>query len=81
LESRLVSIFSRILNIDDKREIFELNRINCENWDSLVTMQLIVTLEEVFDIRFDSRDLDFFDSYDGVCSMVKKKLETKSNGR
>ena len=81
LENELIAIFSKILSIQNDQEILNLQRITCENWDSLATMQLIVTLEEVFQVRFDSQDLELFDSYSQILSMIKGKIENKSNDR
>lgn len=79
LENELIVIFSKILSIHNEEEIMQLQRITCENWDSLATMQLIVTLEDAFQIRFDAQDLGIFDSYAQIFSMIKEKMEYNSN--
>jgi acyl carrier protein len=80
LENELIAIFSKILSIHSDQDILKLQRSTCENWDSLATMQLIVTLEDVFQVRLDTQDLELFDSYLQILTMIKGKLANRPNG-
>ena len=59
IELRIEKIFEKVFAVDALRTI---NRINCEEWDSLKHIELILELEDEFDLEIsDSTSLKITD--------------------
>lgn len=68
----------KILNI--LKTVLELNNIdttcssaNCEKWDSMAHLNLIVELETEFDISFEPEEIIYMISYDEIKKMLENK--------
>lgn len=73
MEERIKIILSNVLGID-KTTISENTSVNTiEIWDSLRHMQLIIALEEEFNIDFDGEVISDMTSYSRILKYVKKK--------
>lgn len=64
------------------KSIFELETIdnaisqnNCDKWDSLHFLRLIVDLEELFDIEFEPEDMMDMNSLDNIELKIKMLLD------
>ena len=73
MESRVKKVIAEILDI-------EINSINdntspetVESWDSLKQMNIIVGLEEEFDIEFSDEDIIEMLSFRLICEVVGEK--------
>lgn len=51
IQETILKIFSEVLNIPKSELSMPGKRIEFENWDSLVHLQLVMTLEEKFNIK------------------------------
>jgi len=60
MEDKVKKVMSDVFNIDVSLINNESSPDNIENWDSLKHMNLIIALEEEFEIEFDSGEI--FDS-------------------
>ena len=58
MENRIKKIMSNVFNINVDSINNESSPDNIENWDSLKHMNLIIALEEDFDIEFDDNDIE-----------------------
>jgi acyl carrier protein len=58
MENRIKKVMSNVFNINVDSINNESSPDNIENWDSLKHMNLIVALEEDFDIEFDDNDIE-----------------------
>ena len=58
MENRIKKVMSDVFNIDIESIDNDSSPDNIENWDSLKHMNLIVALEEDFDIEFDDNDIE-----------------------
>lgn len=74
MENRVKKVIAEILDI-------EINSINdntspetVESWDSLKQMNIIVALEEEFDIEFSDEDIIEMLNFRLICSIVKQYL-------
>ena len=76
-----IQILSEVQNI--MRDVFDDERIvidetttanDVEGWDSLTHVQLVVTIEKHFDIKFNSKEIlswkDVGEMVDAICSKV-----------
>lgn len=64
----VMSFVLKMQNISD-----EIEQANCDKWDSLRHLNLIVELEDVFDISFDPEEIAKMKDLDSICEIVKKK--------
>lgn len=68
----------KILNIME--EVFETpnlntncSQANCEKWDSLHHLNLIVALEDAFDIEFEPEEIADMKSFEKVKKLIQSK--------
>jgi len=73
MENRVKKVIAEILDI-------EINSINdntspetIESWDSLKQMNIIVALEEEFDIEFSDEDIVEMLNFRLICEAIKEK--------
>lgn len=72
--------------MDDKilsimKEVFEMDTIdtncsqsNCDKWDSLRHLNLIVELESAFDVEFEPEEIAEMKSFAGIKEILSAKL-------
>lgn len=73
MENKLKKLLSVILDVDEKRIDDNTSADNIKGWDSLKQMNIIVALEEEFDIRFDEDESILSNSYISLLDAIKKK--------
>jgi acyl carrier protein len=68
MTDKIIEIISEVLEttIDTTT-----SQINCEKWDSLHHLQIIVALEEAFDLSFEPEEIAEMKSIVAIESMVK----------
>lgn len=64
--------FMNSFELEENQLGAELKYQSIPQWDSVGHMQLIATLEESFDIMFDTDDIIDFDSYEKGKELLKK---------
>ena len=57
MENRIKKVMSEVLGIDEASIGDSTSPENVESWDSLKQMNIIVALEEEFDIEFNDEDI------------------------
>ncbi len=57
MENRIKKVMSEVLGIDEASISDNTSPENVESWDSLKQMNIIVALEEEFDIEFNDEDI------------------------
>ncbi len=70
MEKRIIKIISEILNIDSELIKIEDTPDTIEEWDSLKQMNIIISLEEEFDIIFNDEQIEQLRSIKSICSIV-----------
>ncbi|NBJ92673.1 acyl carrier protein [Parablautia muri] len=65
-------IFVDVFSIEEKNLNENIVRGAVKDWDSLGHVKLITTIEDVFNIMFDTEDILEFDSYDKGKEILKK---------
>ncbi|MBQ3709541.1 MAG: acyl carrier protein [Bacteroidales bacterium] len=71
MENRILEIMRSVFQTDDIDET--CSQRNCEKWDSMNHMNLIVELEMEFGVSFEPEEIAQMRSYDEVVQFVKNK--------
>ncbi len=72
MEERIIEIMKNVFNTEDVTPATDQN--NCHKWDSLHHLNLIVELEEAFDMEFEPEEIAEMKSVEKVIRVVKSKL-------
>ena len=73
MEDRIKKVMSDVFNVDVSLINNESSPDNIENWDSLKHMNLIVALEEEFEIEFDDEEIVDSMNYALIVIILKSK--------
>ncbi|MDX4048457.1 MULTISPECIES: acyl carrier protein [Aliarcobacter] len=73
MENRIKKVMSDILNIDVSSINDNTSPENVESWDSLKQMNIIVALEEEFDIEFSDEEIGEMLNYRLILEVLKEK--------
>jgi acyl carrier protein len=76
LKNRALKIISQVMNIPVERLNEDSSPDTVENWDSLQHMNLILALEEEFDIAFSDEEIMKMLSVKIILETLKKKSLT-----
>jgi acyl carrier protein len=71
---RLTEIFREVFDDDDVTLSPELTADDVEGWDSLSHVNLIVTIETRFDIKFNQKELLTFKNVGDLMASIEGKL-------
>jgi acyl carrier protein len=71
--NKVDEIVRNVLNIESDYPLIGLNPSNCESWDSLATMQMVVGLEESLSIRLSHDEISQLLSYEDILRIVSGK--------
>ena len=74
MEDRIKKVMSVVLGIDVELINEESSADTVENWDSFNHMNLILALEDEFEVRFDDINIEDFLSYSLICCVVNGKI-------
>jgi acyl carrier protein len=75
MENRIKKVFAAVLNIQpaDIKESTSPDTVG--SWDSLKHMQLVVALEQEFNVQFDDQEMLEMHNYGLISAIVKDKLK------
>ena len=77
IEARLLDIFLEILDVEvDTAQLSTVE--NTANWDSFNGLNLVLRVEEIFNVSFSMDDLNKCRSFDSILKIVRKKLDDRS---
>jgi len=74
MENRIKKVMSNVFNINVDSINNESSPDNIENWDSLKHMNLIIALEEDFDIEFDDNDIENLLNFQLINLTIKERI-------
>ena len=78
IESQLVAVFLETLDLEG--DAVQSSTVeNTVNWDSFGGLNLVLRVEEVFNISLSMNELNQCRSFDSVLRIVKKKLNDKNS--
>jgi acyl carrier protein len=71
---RIKDVVGQVLDIDFKEYGDNVDIFNCEEWDSMNHIRLIVELERVFSVSFSDDEVLDMTSFEGICRIIKSHL-------
>jgi acyl carrier protein len=75
MENRLKQIFSDIFELEIEEIDSDTSTDNIDTWDSLHHMDLIVAIEDEFDVSFDVEDIPELQNYAEILEHLLKLVE------
>ena len=72
MEQKILELLKAVFKVDDIDET--CSQQNCEKWDSMNHLDLVVELEMEFGISLEPEEIAVMRSYDDVVRVVKSKL-------
>lgn len=72
IKQRIKSVISRTFKLDQVPD--DVSQDNCENWDSLRHLNLVVDLEQEFDISIEPEEIAVMKSFQDIVKIVNDKL-------
>lgn len=75
MEEKIIDIMRRVFNTQDITT--STDQHNCDNWDSLHHLNLIVELEDEFDVEFEPEEIAEMKSVEAIKRIVASKLAHK----
>ena len=78
MKDKIKEIMSLVFSVPANAIKDDASTQNLENWDSLNHMNLVVALEQEFEIRFDDDEIMNIVSFNEVANNVAAKLGTKN---
>ena len=74
MEERIKGVMSSVFNVSKGEIQSDASPDTINSWDSLRHMDLIIGLEEEFDIEFDDEDIGNLLNYDLIKIHIKKQM-------
>ena len=74
IKERIKDVVEQVLDINFKEFEGNIDIFNCEEWDSMNHMRLIVELERVFSVTFSDDEVLDMTSFEGICKVMKSHL-------
>lgn len=72
MDQKIIEIMKSVFNTDNVTTA--TSQSNCEKWDSLHHLNLIVELENAFDLEFEPEDIAEMVSFNSIKKMISSKL-------
>jgi len=73
MDSRIKEIMHNILNVEQSSIIGESSSDNIASWDSLRHIQLVVALEEEFELEFTDGEITDLNSFNSIKKYISKE--------
>jgi acyl carrier protein len=74
MENRIKNVMSAVFEISVEEINDQTSSESIDSWDSLNLMNLIVSLEEEFDIQFDDQEIAEMLNFKLICEIIYQKL-------
>lgn len=71
--SKLQDVFRDVLDNENINLFYETSADDIEEWDSLSHIQLIVSIEKAFSVKFSSRELLSWDTVGDMIDCISRK--------
>lgn len=75
LELEVEILFKKILKINDSTQINEVLRNRYDTWDSINHLNLILSVEEKFDISLSSEDIEIINDLKSLLEIIFRILK------
>ena len=73
VQTQVLAIMSRVLMIEQSKISLTMTRSQCDSWDSLRHIELIVAIEANFDVRLSFEEISLMESFDAIVDVIDKK--------
>ena len=71
MEDKVLDILKRVLELDDIDQ--SVSQKNCEKWDSMAQLNLVVELESEFDITLEPEEIGEMKCFEDIVRIVNCK--------
>lgn len=71
MEEKILNVLKTVLEL--KTVDKSISTANCEAWDSMAQLNLVVELETEFDVSFEPEEIAEMNSFDSIKEMLVKK--------
>jgi len=71
MEDKIIEIMKTVFNTEDITTATDQN--NCDKWDSLHHLNLIVELEDAFEMEFEPEEIAEMKSFDAIRNLIESK--------
>jgi len=75
MEDELKAIMADVLNIQKDKITYDISMDNCDTWDSLKHMELIVAIEQRFKITFTADEIVTMTNFAELKRLLKKRRD------
>ncbi|MCH5245823.1 MAG: acyl carrier protein [Muribaculaceae bacterium] len=72
MDKKILEIMQRVFQLPDLT--VECSQANCEKWDSLHHLNLIVELEDEFDTEFEPEEIAEMKSFEAIKSTIQSHM-------
>lgn len=76
METKIKNVMSSIFDVELDQIIDTTTQGDLEHWDSMGHMNLVVALEEEFDLVFDEEEIIEMMNFKLICCIVSEKLDS-----
>lgn len=73
MENKIIELLAEVLEMDISEIANDLSQENCSKWDSLQHLNIMVELEEVFELSFEPEEIADMVSIEKIIDTVKSK--------
>jgi acyl carrier protein len=74
VEDKIYQVFSSVMEVTIDNVSDQSNSNTVENWDSLKHMDLVLSLEEVFNIQFSDQEIVNMDNMISIKKYIQEKI-------
>ncbi len=75
MKSRIKNVMAAVFEISVEEINDQTSSNSIDSWDSLKLMNLVVSLEEEFDIQFDDQDIVEMSNFKLICDIIMQKVK------
>ncbi|MCH7964124.1 MAG: acyl carrier protein [Bacteroidetes bacterium] len=79
LEQKVLTVFSKVFNISVENLSLTFTKDDIDSWDSLGQLQLIMSFESEFDIKFKTQEINQITSIQKSIDYIKHLTDVSSN--
>ena len=73
MENNIKELLAEVLEMDISEITADLSQENCSKWDSLQHLNIMVELEDVFDLSFEPEEIADMVTIEKIIDIVKSK--------
>jgi acyl carrier protein len=74
MENKIKNVMSSVFDVNVNEILEDTNPDSLDNWDSMAHMNLIVGLEEEFNILFDEDEITEMLNFKLICLIISEKI-------